>query len=128
MAAANNLLRGIVAPTAQQVLDELAGNIERNAIRGSPIAYLRGLGKRVHERTFTPECGLAVLKRRQAQCRARKAKALARERVLDYPGLAAWQLSLLAPRGLAVSPPIADRTAAGEMAATPTERTSRAGI
>ena len=83
--AANHPLRGIVPATAQQVLDELAGNIERNAIRGSPIAYLRGLVKRVHARTFTPECGLAILKRRQAQCRARKAKALARERVLEYP-------------------------------------------
>lgn len=63
----------------------LAGNIERNAIRNTPIAYQRGLVKSVDAPTFTPECGLAILKCREAQCRARKATIIARDKALDYP-------------------------------------------
>jgi len=83
--AANTLLQGIAFDTAQQVLDELAENIKRNAIRRSPTAYLRGLVRRVHERTFVPESGLAVRSSRHAERRAEKAKTLAQEKMLDYP-------------------------------------------
>jgi len=48
VAAAKTLLQEIAFDTAQQVLDELAETIRRNAIRRSPIAYLRGLVA-VHE-------------------------------------------------------------------------------
>lgn len=85
VAAAKALLQGLSLDTAQQVLDELAENMKRNTIRRSPIAYLRGLVRRVHERTFVPESGLAVLSSRDAQRRAEKAKTLAQEKMLDYP-------------------------------------------
>ncbi len=85
VATTKTLLQEIAFDTAQQVLDELAGNMKRNTIRGSPIAYLRGLVKRVHEGTFVPESGLVVLSSRDAQRRAEKDKTLAQEKMLDYP-------------------------------------------
>jgi len=87
VAAAKALLQEIAFNTAQQVLDELAENIKRNAIRRSPIAYLRGLVRRVHERTFVPESGLVVLSGREAHRRAEKAKTLAKRRCSTTPSI-----------------------------------------
>jgi len=58
---------------AQAMLDELAGRMNINAIRLSPIAYLRGLVKRAQGGEFVPEVGVRVAATR---CQRREAAAL----------------------------------------------------
>ena len=58
-AAARMLLRPCTAQ-AQALLDELTGRLQANGVRGSPVAYLRGLIARAQTDTFIPELGLAV--------------------------------------------------------------------
>lgn len=45
---------------AQAILDELAARLQANAVRSSPVAYLRGLVQRAREGTFVPEAGVAI--------------------------------------------------------------------
>ena len=45
---------------AQQLLDELTARLESGAIRGSPLAYLRGMTARARNQDFTPEAGITV--------------------------------------------------------------------
>lgn len=45
---------------AQQLLDELAGRMSTNAIRASPIGYLRGMVQRAHAGDFVLELGVRI--------------------------------------------------------------------
>lgn len=55
------LVSGLDADRAQQVLDEVAGAMARQGtIKTSPVAYLRGLVERVHRGEFRPSLGIAV--------------------------------------------------------------------
>ena len=45
---------------AQQILDELAGRLHSNSVRGSPLSYLWALVVRAKTGTFTPEAGIRV--------------------------------------------------------------------
>ncbi len=56
----------------QALLDELAGRLSEGVLRGSPLAYLRGLVRRAEAGSFTPEAGLAV-----AEARSRREKTRA---------------------------------------------------
>ena len=58
-AAARMLLRPF-ADQAQALLDELAGRLDAQGVRASPVAYLRGLINRARAGTFIAELGLAV--------------------------------------------------------------------
>ncbi len=49
-----------VASQAQLLLDELSGRMQANAVRSTPIAYLRGLVMRAIAGSFIPEAGIAV--------------------------------------------------------------------
>jgi len=62
---AEKLLRPFPAVLAQQLLDELSGRLAANAIRFSPLGYLRGLVKRARAGEFTPEVAFQVEKARQ---------------------------------------------------------------
>lgn len=57
---AARVLLAPVAPQAQLLLDELSGRIQANAVRDSPIAYLRGLVIRATAGTFVPEAGVPI--------------------------------------------------------------------
>ena len=65
---------------AQALLDELAGRLQANAVRSSPVGYLRGLIARVEAGTFLPELGPRIASDRQQtqksaeQRRAREAE------------------------------------------------------
>jgi hypothetical protein len=48
------------APQAQALLDELAARLQANAVRTSPLAYLRGLVRRALAGKFVPELGQRV--------------------------------------------------------------------
>jgi hypothetical protein len=63
-AAARMLLRPC-SEQAQALLDELAGRLQANGVRGSPVAYLRGLIARAQAGTFIPEIGIAVAAERR---------------------------------------------------------------
>ena len=54
---------------AQELLDELTARMRSNAVRTSPIAYLRGMVKRAEVGAFVPELGLpiAVARRKHQQ-------------------------------------------------------------
>jgi hypothetical protein len=53
---------------AQALLDELAGRMSTNAIRTSPIAYLRGMVERAQAGDFIVELGVRVeASRRQCE-------------------------------------------------------------
>jgi hypothetical protein len=53
-AAARLLLRQS-GEQAQVLLDELAGRLQTNGVRSSPVAYLRGLINRAAAGSFVPE-------------------------------------------------------------------------
>jgi hypothetical protein len=63
-AAARLLLQGS-GEQAQALLDELAGRLQANGVRGSPVAYLRGLIYRARSGTFIPELGLPIAAERR---------------------------------------------------------------
>ena len=63
-AAARQLLRDS-GDQAQALLDELAGRLHANAVRSSPVGYLRGLIARAEAGTFLPELGPRVASERQ---------------------------------------------------------------
>jgi hypothetical protein len=58
--AAAALLVGRCGDHAQALLDELSARMQANAVRTTPIAYLRGLIARASAGTFIPEAGLRV--------------------------------------------------------------------
>ena len=62
-------LAGLNENLAQQLLDELAASMKKGVIKTTPLAYLRGLAKRAHAGTYTPEGALAVAhhRRRKAE-------------------------------------------------------------
>jgi hypothetical protein len=62
---AEKKLQGISDGLGQALLDELAGRMQRATLRGSPLAYLRGLVRRAQVGEFTPEAGVAVAAARQ---------------------------------------------------------------
>lgn len=63
--AAARMLLGSCSEQAQALLDELAGRLQANGVRGSPVAYLRGLIARAQAGTFIPEIGIAVAAERR---------------------------------------------------------------
>ena len=63
-AAARMLLRPC-GGQAQELLDELAGRLLARGVRGSPVAYLRGLIARALAGTFIAEVGPAVAAERR---------------------------------------------------------------
>ncbi len=73
---------------AQALLDELAGRMTSNAIRASPIGYLRGMIQRAQAGSFIPEQGVRVAAARREQeeaqllreRQAREERRLAEER------------------------------------------------
>ena len=65
-AAAKALVRGLPL-LAQVMLDELAGRMDTNTIRSSPIAYLRGLIAREKTGEFVPELGIRIAAARRAR-------------------------------------------------------------
>jgi hypothetical protein len=65
---AEKLLRPFPPALAQQLLDELSGRLAANAIRLSPLGYLRGLVRRARAGEFTPEVALQVASTRE-RCR-----------------------------------------------------------
>jgi len=76
--AAARMLLQPCADQAQALLDELAGRLQAEGVRGSPVAYLRGLIARAQEGTFIPELGLAVAAERLNRQLAKKQR-VARE-------------------------------------------------
>ena len=50
---------------AQEILDELTGRLQAKGVRGSPVAYLRGLITRAEAGTFIPELGLPIAAERR---------------------------------------------------------------
>lgn len=72
--AAGQLLRHCAAE-AQSLLDELAGRLQKGGVRGSPLAYLRGLIARADAGSFVPE-----LAPRVAAARRERAREVARRR------------------------------------------------
>jgi len=78
-AAARLLLRQS-GEQAQVLLDELAGRLQTNGVRSSPVAYLRGLINRAAAGSFVPELALRIAaERRQRQ----KAAEQRREREIE---------------------------------------------
>jgi hypothetical protein len=71
---------------AQAVLDELAGRLQMGGVRGSPVAYLRGLIARAGAGSFVPELGLRVA---AARAQRQREAALQREREAEEQRLAA---------------------------------------
>ncbi len=83
---AEKLLRPFPAALAQQLLDELSGRLAVNAIRLSPLAYLRGLVKRARAGEFTPEVAFQVEKARQRRRQTEISQRQAEEACLqDLP-------------------------------------------
>lgn len=66
---ARQRLQVLPANVAQQVLDELAGRLAKNSVRGSPLSYLRALIKRAAMGEFTPEVGVSVAQAREMATR-----------------------------------------------------------
>ena len=84
--AAARLLVERCGDQAQALLDELSARMQSNAVRTSPIAYLRGLVARASAGAFVPEAGLRVAVAR----RRRKEEAVGRwQRELEDQRLAA---------------------------------------
>jgi hypothetical protein len=65
-AAAKGLVKAFPL-LAQAMLDELAGRMETNTIRSSPIAYLRGLIARAKTGEFVAELGIRIAAARRAR-------------------------------------------------------------
>lgn len=57
---AERYVSGFSLQLAQELLDELAGRLNSQAIRGSPLGYLRTLCNRARAGAFTPEIGIRV--------------------------------------------------------------------
>ena len=55
---------------AQVLLDELAGRLQANGVRASPVAYLRGLIARAQAGTFLPELGPRIASERSQRQKA----------------------------------------------------------
>lgn len=66
---ARQQLQALPLNVAQQVLDELAGRLQRNAVRGSPLSYLRALIKSAVLGEFMPEVGVSVAQAREKATR-----------------------------------------------------------
>lgn len=60
---------------AQSLLDELEGRLQAQAVRVSPVAYLRGLIARALAGTFTPEAGVPITTARQQRQLAAEERA-----------------------------------------------------
>ena len=73
LVAAKRKLDELPPVLAQQLIDELAGHLQANTIRGSPLAYLRGLVNRAKAGQFTPEVGVAVAEARERRQRTNRA-------------------------------------------------------
>jgi hypothetical protein len=71
---------------AQAVLDELAGRLQMGGVRGSPVAYLRGLITRADAGSFVPELGPRVA---AARAQRQNEATLRREREAEERRLAA---------------------------------------
>ncbi|MGH8607459.1 MAG: hypothetical protein ACREX9_08575 [Gammaproteobacteria bacterium] len=75
---------------AQEVLDELGANLERGAVRGEPVPYLRALVICARAGTFVPGSGLRITERRkarlQAEARLRQAEKASRKEALRQGG------------------------------------------
>lgn len=82
---AEKRLSGLPSELAQQLLDELAGRMAANTIRGSPLAYLRGLAKRAAKGEFTPELALEVAAKRNRQRQIATAEKRALKSVPPLP-------------------------------------------
>ncbi len=85
VAAAKRKLDGLPNVLAQQLIDELAGQLQAKTIRGSPLAYLRGLINRAKAGEFTPEVGVAVAEARGRQQRTNAALKRAQALVPELP-------------------------------------------
>ena len=59
--------------------------MQANAVRGSPLAYLRGLVKRAQAGDFTPEAGLAIAEDREHRRRTERAVKRAKASVAPPP-------------------------------------------
>ena len=64
---ARNRLCNLDKPLAQAVLDELAARLNVQAIRGSPLSYLRSLISRAEAGSFTPVAGVRVALARERE-------------------------------------------------------------
>ena len=73
LVAAKRKLDSLPDVLAQQLIDELAGHLQAKTIRGSPLAYLRGLVNRARAGEFTPEVGVAVAEARERRHRTNSA-------------------------------------------------------
>jgi hypothetical protein len=60
VALAKIRLEQLAPELAQELLDELAGRLNANSVRSSPLSYLRSLVARAESGTFTPEAGVRV--------------------------------------------------------------------
>jgi len=85
LVAAKQQLDGLPNVRAQQLIDELAGQLQAKTIRGSPLAYLRGLVNRAKAGEFTPEVGVAVADARERPHRTNTALELAQALVRGLP-------------------------------------------
>jgi hypothetical protein len=68
-AAARLLLRQS-GEQAQVLLDELAGRLQTNGVRSSPVAYLRGLVNRAAAGSFVPELAPRIASERRQRLKA----------------------------------------------------------
>ena len=68
-AAARMLLQGS-GEQAQALVDELAGRLQANGVRGGSVAYLRGLITRAEAGTFVPELGPRIASERSQRQQA----------------------------------------------------------
>lgn len=72
---------------AQELLDELAGRLNANSVRSSPLSYLRSLVARAESGTFTPEAGIrvALVRSKEQELAAQKLAAPSKveQRTLD---------------------------------------------
>jgi len=85
VAQAKRMLAAFSLPLAQALLDELAGRTQANAVRGTPLAYLRGLVKRAQAGDFTPEAGLSIAEDRERRRRSERAVTRATASVAPLP-------------------------------------------
>lgn len=60
-------LAGLEGAESQAILDELAGRLNSNSVRGAPLSYFRTLINRARDGTFTPEVGIKVASNRQRE-------------------------------------------------------------
>jgi len=88
--AAHKMLVTLSPVLAQEVLDELGANLERGAVRGGSVPYLRALVTRARAGTFVPGSGLRITERRkarlQAEARLRQAEVASRKEAVRQAG------------------------------------------